>query len=80
MLLSAGKGVLDGRADFENWWSRPKDKIRAWRPRMIFLNHCENINCCRCYSTKFTGMESASIFFKSDSILRYGSKGTGKFS
>ena len=31
-----GKGVLDGRADFENWWSRPKDKIRAWRPRMIF--------------------------------------------
>lgn len=38
-----GKGVLDGRADFENWWSRPKDKIRAWRPRMIFLNHCENI-------------------------------------
>lgn len=38
-----GRGVLDGRADFENWWSRPKDKIRAWRPRMVFLNHCENI-------------------------------------
>lgn len=38
-----GKGVLDGCASAVNWWKEPKRKIGAFRPRMIFLNHCENI-------------------------------------
>lgn len=38
-----GKGILDGCASADNWWKEPKKKIGAFRPRMIFLNHCENI-------------------------------------
>lgn len=38
-----GKGSIDGRADFDNWWRDTKLRVRAWRPRMIFLNHCKNI-------------------------------------
>ena len=43
-VLIYGEGTIDGQADFDNWWERPKDKIGgAYRPRMIFLSHCENI-------------------------------------
>lgn len=42
-VVICGKGVLDGRADFENWWKDTKVRVRAWRPRMIFLNRCENV-------------------------------------
>lgn len=38
-----GQGVIDGNASFENWWKDHKIKKTAWRPRQIFLNHCENI-------------------------------------
>lgn len=38
-----GKGVIDGCADHENWWKNPKIKRIAWRPRQIFMNHCENM-------------------------------------
>ncbi|MGN0159149.1 MAG: glycoside hydrolase family 28 protein [Brotaphodocola sp.] len=40
-----GQGVLDGNAskDPDNWWYNPKVKRIAFRPRMIFLNHCENV-------------------------------------
>lgn len=38
-----GKGVIDGCADHENWWKNPKVKRIAWRPRQIFMNHCENM-------------------------------------
>ena len=38
-----GQGVVDGNASFENWWKDPKEKNIAFRPRMIFLNHCENV-------------------------------------
>ena len=38
-----GEGVIDGNASWENWWFEAK-KIRiAARPRMIFLNRCENV-------------------------------------
>lgn len=42
-VVICGRGTLDGRADFDNWWGSCKEKIRAWRPRMIFLNRCRNI-------------------------------------
>ncbi len=39
----SGKGIIDGCAGFDNWWKNPKKRDIAWRPRLIFLNHCENI-------------------------------------
>ena len=40
-----GEGTLDGNASYENWWKgEGREKIGgAFRPRMIFLNHCENV-------------------------------------
>ena len=38
-----GEGVLDGMAAKDNWWQNPKRLQTAWRPRMVFLNGCENI-------------------------------------
>jgi len=43
-VIISGEGVLDGNASYENWWKgEGREKIGAFRPRMIFLNHCENI-------------------------------------
>lgn len=44
-VVITGEGEINGNASFENWW---KDDGRlktggAFRPRSIFLNHCENI-------------------------------------
>jgi len=38
-----GKGIIDGNASFENWWKYTREQKIAWRPRMVFLNRCENI-------------------------------------
>lgn len=38
-----GQGIIDGNASRENWWKDPKVRRIAFRPRMIFLNHCEDI-------------------------------------
>ncbi len=38
-----GEGVIDGNADYDNWWRDVKNKKVAWRPKTIFLNQCENI-------------------------------------
>lgn len=38
-----GLGVIDGNAGKDNWWHDPKVKRGAFRPRMIFLNHCRNV-------------------------------------
>ncbi len=38
-----GQGTIDGNAGMENWWQDAKVMRGAWRPRMIFLNHCENV-------------------------------------
>ena len=38
-----GEGTIDGNASWDNWWFEAK-KIRiAARPRMIFLNQCEDV-------------------------------------
>lgn len=39
-----GEGVLNGNASFDNWWVNVREQKIAWRPRMVFLNHCENIS------------------------------------
>lgn len=38
-----GEGTVDGAASFENWWNNPKQIRDASRPRLFFLNHCQNI-------------------------------------
>ncbi|MDD5936780.1 MAG: glycoside hydrolase family 28 protein [Clostridiales bacterium] len=42
-VMITGQGTIDGCASHENWWKNPKVRNIAWRPRLIFLNHCENI-------------------------------------
>lgn len=38
-----GEGVIDGCASFDNWWHNAKQLVIAYRPRMLFFNHCSNI-------------------------------------
>lgn len=38
-----GKGVIDGNADFDTWWYKPKEKNIAYRPRTVYINNCSNI-------------------------------------
>ena len=40
-----GQGTIEGNAsaDPDNWWYDAKVKRIAFRPRMIFLNHCEDV-------------------------------------
>ena len=38
-----GEGVLDGQADKSDWWVTPRIKRGAWRPRMFFINDCEDV-------------------------------------
>lgn len=42
-VVITGQGTIDGNASRENWWNNPKVRRIAWRPRMIFLNHCKNV-------------------------------------
>ena len=42
-VVITGGGVLDGNAANDNWWEDDRAKIIAFRPRMIFLNNCENV-------------------------------------
>lgn len=44
-VVITGQGVLEGNASYDNWWKgEGREKTGgAYRPRMIFLNHCENI-------------------------------------
>lgn len=38
-----GEGCIDGNASKEDWWKNPKVMNVAFRPRMLFLNHCEGV-------------------------------------
>ena len=44
-VVITGQGTLEGNAGYDNWWKgEGREKLGgAYRPRMIFLNHCENI-------------------------------------
>ena len=39
-----GEGIIDENAQNSDWWTDHHKKVRAWRPRGVFLNHCENIS------------------------------------
>lgn len=38
-----GAGVIDGNAAAGDWWDRPKEKLKARRPKTLFLNGCRNV-------------------------------------
>lgn len=43
-VVISGEGVIDGNGSFKNWWGPDvKNRTIAWRPRLFFINHCENI-------------------------------------
>lgn len=42
-VMIYGKGTIDGNASTDNWWHNPKTRNIAWRPRLIFMNNCENM-------------------------------------
>lgn len=42
-VVITGKGIIDGNASHDNWWKEFRTIIGAYRPRMIFLNHCDNV-------------------------------------
>ncbi|MBT9775471.1 glycoside hydrolase family 28 protein [Clostridium sp. MCC353] len=44
-VVITGGGVLDGNSSYDNWWAGTgREKAGgAFRPRMIFLNHCSHI-------------------------------------
>lgn len=44
-VVITGRGMIHGNASFENWWEG-EGRLPvggAFRPRAIFLNHCENV-------------------------------------
>ncbi|MBR1560460.1 MAG: glycoside hydrolase family 28 protein [Clostridia bacterium] len=38
-----GEGTLDGRAQAGDWWLHPKEKVGAYRGRLLFLRDCKAI-------------------------------------
>lgn len=38
-----GEGEINGCANHQNWWFQEKVMRGAYRPRMLFLNHCDHI-------------------------------------
>lgn len=42
-VIICGQGTIDGNANYENWWMDAKVRRIAFRPRLIFLNHCSNV-------------------------------------
>lgn len=42
-VVICGRGVIDGCADFDNWWNVEKRRNDPARPKMLFLNHCVNV-------------------------------------
>jgi polygalacturonase len=42
-VVISGEGTIDGCSTFENWWKNPKIINIAGRPKLFFINHCENV-------------------------------------
>lgn len=44
-VIIYGQGMIEGNANDnpDNWWYNAKVKRIAFRPRLIFLNHCEDV-------------------------------------
>jgi len=42
-VIIYGGGLLEGNASFDNWWNNPTKKNIAFRPHLLYLNHCSNV-------------------------------------
>lgn len=42
-VLLYGEGSINGCASREDWWKDPKIMRGAFRPRLLYLNHCDNV-------------------------------------
>lgn len=42
-VVISGEGTIDGCTTHENWWKNCKIRNIAWRPRLFFINHCNNV-------------------------------------
>jgi len=44
-VMIYGEGIIDGNAGYDpdNWWYHQKQMRTAFRPRMIFLNRCQDV-------------------------------------
>lgn len=42
-VLIYGEGTINGNASKQNWWHNPKVMNIAFRPRLFFINHCNNV-------------------------------------
>lgn len=42
-VLIYGEGIINGNARSDNWWHDPKVMRGAFRPRLLYLNHCKNV-------------------------------------
>ena len=42
-VLLYGEGTISGCASRENWWHDPKVMRGAFRPRLLYLNGCQNV-------------------------------------
>ncbi len=38
-----GEGTINGNSSKETWWKNPKVMVGAYRPRLFFINHCNNV-------------------------------------
>lgn len=56
-ITIVGKGIIDGNAQNSEWWINPKER-KIGRPRLFFLNQCENV-----YLHGITGQNSAAWNF-----------------
>lgn len=39
-----GRGLINGQADFDNWWHDVRKMKISFRPRMVFLERCKNVS------------------------------------
>lgn len=53
-----GEGTINGCASFDNWWHNEKEIVGACRPRLLFLNHCQNVTI---HGVHFTNSPSWTI-------------------
>jgi polygalacturonase len=42
-IVIHGEGTIDGNANFDTWWSRPKTRFIGWRPRTILLANSHDV-------------------------------------
>lgn len=39
-----GEGIINGNASRDDWWNQPKIMRGAFRPRLFFINKCDNVS------------------------------------